>query len=113
MLKVVQLFTQIVSVGAFCYNIIVQETQNARAWTILSQEPFAAVGQWSNLAVVLLVLVAAGIGRIWAGIGARITVVEEERRLEEEFELDYRRDGEDEDMGTENEDWDWRVGYAS
>ena len=113
MLKVVQIFTQIGSVGAFFGSILVQETQNAREWKLLSQEPFAAVGQWSHLAVVLLVLVAAGVGRIWAGTGAGSAVVEEERRLEEEFELDYRRDGEDEDVGTEKEDWDWRVGYAS
>lgn len=99
MLKVVQFFTQLISFGAFCGNIIFQEMQNSQAWEDLTQEPFAAVGQWSNLAVVLLVLVAAWLGRILSGEG--------ERRPEEGFELDDRRDGEDE------EDWDWRVGYAS
>ena len=99
MSKVVEFVTQFVSFGALCCNIIFQEMQNSQAWEYLSQESFAAVGQWSNLAVVLLVLVAAGLGRILSGEG--------ERRPEEGFELDDRRDGEDE------EDWDWRVGYAS
>lgn len=118
-LNVAQLFTQLVSVVAFCGSIIVQERQNARGWSTRSLEPFAAVGQWSNLAVVFLMLVAAGVGRIWAGTGAGSAVVEEERRLEEGVQLDddaksdYWRDGEDEDVGTEKEDWDWRVGYAS
>lgn len=99
-LKVVQIFTQLVSVGAFCGSIVIQETQNAQFWSTLSQEPFTAVGQWSNLAVVLLVLVAAGVGRIWAGTGAGSAVVEEERRPKEGIE---------ESEG----DWDCRIGYAS
>ncbi|MCJ1469200.1 hypothetical protein MMC07_007833 [Pseudocyphellaria aurata] len=99
-LKVVQIFTQIVSSGAFCFSIIIQETQNARWWSTLSQEPFAAVGQWSNLVVVLLVLVAAGVGRIWAGTRASSAATEDERKLKEEIE----------ELGG---DWDWRIGYAS
>ena len=133
-LKVVQLFTQLVSVGAFCGSMIIQETQNAQEWSALSQEPFVAVEQWGNLAVVLLVLVAAGVSRIWAGTGAGSAVVGEERRLEEGIEesekgkdwsrgksslddddakSDCWRDGEDEDVEAEKEDWDWRIGYAS
>lgn len=88
-LKVVQLLTQLASVGAFCGTVIVSESQNARTWSVLSQEPFGAVGQWSNLAVVLLVLVAAGVGRIWAGTGAAGSAVMEEE-----------------------EDWNWRLGCA-
>lgn len=99
-LKVVQLFTQLVSVFAFCGCIILRETQNAQVWSTLSQEPFATIGQWSNVAVVLLVLVAAGVGRIWAGSGAGSAVGEEERKLAEGME-------------ELEENWDWRVGYAS
>lgn len=119
-LKGIQFFIQFVGVFAFCGCIISQETQNARVWSTLSKQPVAAVGQWSNIAVVLSVLAAAVVGRIWAGTEARSEVVEAEDRLEEGVEpddddakSDYWRDGEDEDVGTENEDWDWRVGYAS
>ena len=62
-LKVVQLLTQFVSAAIFCSNIIQREMQNAHEWSVLSQEPFRAVGQWGNLAVVLFVLVAAGVSR--------------------------------------------------
>lgn len=133
-LKLVQLFIKLVSVGAFCGSVIVQEKQNAQIWSVLSQDPFAAVGQWGNIAVVLLVLVAAGVRRIWTGTGAGSKVAEENHRAEglvEELEIgkawsrgkkslldddaksDYWRDGEDEDMETEKVDWDWRIGYAS
>lgn len=133
-LKVIQLFTKLVSVGAFFGSIVVQEKQNAQIWSILSQDPFLAVGQCGNIAVVLLVLIAAGVRRIWAGTGAGSTVVEENRRPEEIIEEsekgkawsrgknslldddaknDYWRDGEDEDVETGKEDWDWRIGYAS
>lgn len=134
MLKVVQIFTQVVSVGVFCGSIINQETQDAQMWSALSQESFEAVGQWSNLAVLLLVLVAAGVSRIWAGSGLGRAVVLEGRRLEERIEKSekgkawrrdkssiddadaksvYWEDGEDEDVETEKEDWDGRIGYAS
>lgn len=129
-LKVVQLFTQLVSVGAFCGTIIAQETQNAHKWSTLSRKPFAAIGQWGNLAVVLLVLVAAGVGRIWADTEAGSAVVKKsagwmiESRNGKKGKAgstgksnlddnDYWRDGEDEDVETEREDWNWRIGYAS
>lgn len=132
-LKVVQFFTQLISVIAFCGFTIIEETQHAQEWSVLSQEPFAAIGQWGNLVVVLLVLVAAGLSRIWAGTGAKSGVVEEERRLENGIEepekgkawsrrensldddakSDCWRDGEDGDVETEKEDWDWHIGYAS
>ena len=100
-LKVVQRFTQLVSVGVFCGSIIQQETQNAHEWSVLSQESFVAVGQWSNLALVLLVLVAARLRRIWARLNYNDT------------RSDYWRDNSNEHMETENDDWDWRIGYAS
>lgn len=136
-LKAVQIFIQIVSAGKFCGCIIFQETQHARFWSALSQELFAAVGQWNNLAVVMLVLVAAGVNRIWASTGAGSAVAEEERKLEgiEESEKgktwsrdnispdddgggtkgNYLRDDEDENenMGTEKKNWDERIGCAS
>ena len=100
-LKVVQLLTQFVSGAIFCSNIIQREMQNAHEWSVLSQEPFRAVGQWGNLAVVLFVLVAAGVSRIWA------------RLDDHDTRSDFWRDNENECMETEKEDWDWRIGYAS
>ena len=100
-LKVVQLPTQIVSAAIFCSNIIQREMQNAHEWSVLSQESFGAVGQWSNSAVVLFVLVAAGVSRIWARLDDNDTT------------SDFWRDNENEYMETEKEDWDWRIGYAS
>ncbi|KAL8755165.1 MAG: hypothetical protein Q9199_003840 [Rusavskia elegans] len=101
-LRLVQLFTQFVSVSAFCGSVIYQETRRESA---VELEPFAAVGQWGNVVVVLLVLLAAGLSRIWAGRGARSSA-EETWSLEE---------GSEELLGgaTEKEDWDSRVGYAS
>lgn len=131
-LKVVQLFTQFISVGVFCGSIISQETQNAQMWSALSQEPFEAVGQWSNLAVVLLVLVAAGVGRIWVSSELGRAVILEGRSLEDGIgksqaskalnggkssidgagaKTDCWKDGEDDYVETEKEDW--RIGYAS
>ncbi len=128
-LKVVQYFTQFISAAAFCASIVWQETQEGPAWSELSQEPFAAVGQWSYLAVVLLVLVAAGLSRIWGGKRARSVAVEEWRPEEEIEELEkgkvlgrgknsldgakgnWRSNGDEE--ATEKEDWDRRIGYAS
>ncbi len=101
MLKVVQLFTQLASVVAFCGSMIQQEAQNAHAWSVLSPEPFGAVEQWGNLVVVLLVLVAAGISRIWAGLD------------DNDAKSDHRRGGKNGNVETEKEDWDWGIGYAS
>ena len=61
MLNAVQILTLLVGVVVFCGSILDQETQNTQQWSSLSQEPFAAIGPWGNLAVVILVLVAAGI----------------------------------------------------
>lgn len=76
MLKVIQALTQLVSVGAFFASIIYQERQHSQKWSTLSQEAFAAVGQWGSLAVVLMVLVTAGVGRWWANSGVGSTVGE-------------------------------------
>lgn len=101
-LRLVQLFTQLVSVSAFCGAVIQQETRKESA---VELEPFAAVGQWGNVVVVLLVLLAAGLSRIWGGRGPRSSA-EEMWSIEE---------GSEELLGgaTEKEDWDSRVGYAS
>ena len=63
---------------------------------ILSQEPFGAIGQWGNLAAVLLVLVATGLIKIFTTNEAKSTVLEEQRLKDLEFQ-----------------DWDGRIGYAS
>ena len=110
-LQLIQFITQLSSVAAFggaiLYNEIPEEAQEG---ALLDQEQFAAVGQWSCVAVVILVLFAALVGRIWAaderGGGVGIVAAEEIRSLEKG---DERRD--EEWMGME--EWDWRVGYAS
>ncbi|CAO1598531.1 hypothetical protein XANCAGTX0491_002293 [Xanthoria calcicola] len=99
-LRLVQLFTQLVSVSAFCGSVIFQETGTDSA---IELEPFAAVGQWGNVVVGLLVLLAAGLSRIWGG-GRDGSLVAETRKLEEGSERENERG---------SEIWDSRVGYAS
>ncbi|KAI4158095.1 MAG: hypothetical protein LQ342_007769 [Letrouitia transgressa] len=121
-LKLFQFLTQLLSVAVFCGFIVVIEMQNAHREKILEQEPFTAVGQWGNLAVVLLVLLAAVVSRAWAGRGARSAAVEIQRLEEGVEESDQvealsegasssKKDGKNDWRGSE--DWDWRVGYAS
>lgn len=63
---------------------------------LLEQEPFAAIGQWGCVAIVILVLFAAVVGRIWDAdeSGRRVCSVaaEEIRSLEK---------------GDESRDEDW------
>lgn len=99
-LQLIQFITQLSSVAAFGGAILYNEMQEEVEWALLEQEQFAAVGQWSCVAVVILVLFAAVVSRIWAAN-------EETRSLEKG---DERRD-EEWWMGVE--EWDWRVGYAS
>ena len=107
-LQLIQSITQLSSVaasgGSILYNeITVGVTQGA----LLEQEQFAAVGQWSCVAVVILVLFAAVVSRIWAADERSGGVAAEEIRSLEKG--DEWRDKEW--MGME--EWDWRVGYAS
>lgn len=102
LLSLVQITTRLASVAAFCGSIIFVETANARKWKGLEQEPFTAVGQWSCLATVFLVLLAAGVSRMGAGRGA---LSENESNIEH-AENDW-------DAEAEKEYWNCRVGYAS
>lgn len=126
-ITLVQTFTKLVSVVAFCGSILVVETRNGRTWKAVEQEPFTAVGQWSCLAIVVLVLLAAGVSRMWAGRGAgsafgviqRLEAgVEEPDQAkawsENQSSIEHAKDGsEDRDTELGKEDWDWRIGYAS
>lgn len=110
-LQLVQSITQLGSVAACGGSILDSEISvGIDEGTLLEQEQFAAVGQWGCIAVVILVLFAAIVSRIWAadeeseGIGG--VAAEEIRSLEKGDEW---RDKEW--MGME--EWDWRVGYAS
>ena len=107
-LRLVQLFTQLVSVSAFCGSVIYQEMGTDSA---IELEPFAAVGQWGNMVVVLLVLLAAGLSRIWSGSrdGSLIAAT---RKLEEGSERGNER-GNKRGNKRGSEMWDSRVGYAS
>ncbi|MCJ1230385.1 hypothetical protein MMC12_007058 [Toensbergia leucococca] len=113
-LKVLHIISQLIGLFAFLGCIIYQETGNIQLRNAESQESFAAVGQWGNVATVLLVLAAAMISRLWTGRGTRSdgalsggrTCITGDTKLE-------RGDDEDGDMETGKEDWDWRVGYAS
>jgi len=108
LLSLAQILIKLVSVAAFCGSIILVETRNARMWKALEQEPIAAVGQWSCLATVFLVLLAAGVSRMCAGRGARSG---------NESNIEHAKNGwegsEDRDAETGKEDWNWTVGYAS
>lgn len=111
-LRSVQLSTQLVSVSAFCGSVIYQEMGTDSA---IELEPFAAVGQWGNVVVVLLVLLAAGLSRIWSG-GRDESLAAETRKLEEGSERgseggSARRSKKESKRGSET--WDSRIGYAS
>ena len=60
---VIQLSSLALFGGAILYNEMVGEAQQQ---SLLEQEPFTAVGQWGCVAVVILVLFAAVVSRIWA-----------------------------------------------
>lgn len=121
-LKLIQLFTQLSSVAAFFGSILHEDAQNTASLKGFGAEPAGAVGQWGNLVVVMLVLLAAGLSWIWGGRGARSTDAEMGRNGERMNELgtyDTLSGGEsscssdDIDVEMEKEDWDCRVGYAS
>lgn len=110
-LQLIQFITQLSSVAASGGSIFCNEiTTGVQKSALLEQEQFAAVGQWSCVAVVILVLFAAVVSRIWAadersgGFGG--VAAQEIRSLEKGDEWCDK-----EWMGME--EWDWRVGYAS
>ncbi len=110
-LQLIQSITQLGSVAACVGSILCNEiSEGVEQGTLLEQEQFAAVGQWGCIAVVILVLFAAVVSRIWAADeksgGFEGVAAEEIQSLEKG---DERRDKER--MGME--EWDWRVGYAS
>ena len=94
-LKLIQLFTQVISAVAFCLFVIIEDFWNRSVWNALEREPLAAVGQWSSLAIVLMVLLAAGVSRTMEGMDSDGQATE------------------DDGVDLEKETWDWRVGYAS
>ncbi|KAL9072526.1 MAG: hypothetical protein Q9161_003538 [Pseudevernia consocians] len=110
-LQLIQFIAQLCSVAASGGSILYNEiTIGVVQGTLLEQEQFAAVGQWGCIAVVILVLFAAVVSRIW-GADERSgrfggVAAEKIRSLEKGDEW---RDKEW--MGSE--EWDWRVGYAS
>lgn len=110
-LQFIQIITQFSSLVASGGSILYSEiTSGIDQGALLEQEQFAAVGQWSCVAVVILVLFAAVISRIWAadersgGFGG--VAVEEIRSLEKGDEWRNKE-------WISMEEWDWRVGYAS
>lgn len=129
-LKLVQLLTQIISAVVFCLFVIIEDFWNSSVWDVLEREPLAAVGQWSSLAVVLMVLLAAGVSRTLGGRGAKDAVVNarglaagagdsetvagftEGGSPTEGMESDGET-AEDDGVDLGKEIWDWRVGYAS
>ena len=122
----VRFWTQFISVVVFCGSIVYLEVSNAPSWSTMELESFAAIGQWSNLAVVLLVLLAAVIRQLWNGGGTESAVIESMQRVEDggpcsnnvtalDASMSNTEDlvGQDEDVETEVKDWSWRIGYAS
>lgn len=110
-LQLIQLVTQLSSVAACGGGILyIEITNKAQHKLLLEQEEFAAVGQWSCVTVVILVLFAAVVGRVWAADERHGGV--ESVAFEEIWSAERGDERCDEEwMGME--DWDWRVGYAS
>lgn len=105
-LQLIQSSTQLSSVIAFGGVIVYDETTAAHDGNLLEQEPFSAVGQWGNVAVVGLVLFAAVMSRIWAANedseASRDVAAEENCSAEKGDEL-----------WDDGRQWNCRVGYAS
>ncbi|KAL8682994.1 MAG: hypothetical protein Q9186_000989 [Xanthomendoza sp. 1 TL-2023] len=104
-LSLTHIFTQLSSFVARCGFIVYQESSSGPIYT--SAESSAAVGQWGSAAVVLLVVLAAVIKRIWSG-GSEAHKAFVREDLEEYWRID-----EDGSLGTEPREWNWRAGYAS
>ena len=129
-LKLIQLFTQIISAVAFCLFVVIEDFCNHTVWSALEREPLAAVGQWSSLVVVLMVLVAAALSHILGGRRGKDAVANARgpnggagdtdtvacssggRCLMGGMESDGEP-AEDDGADLEQQTWDWRVGYAS
>ena len=129
-LKMLQLFTQIISAVAFCLFVVIEDICNSSVWNALEREPLAAVGQWSSLVVVLMVLAAAGVSHILGGRGGKDAVANARgpdggagdsdtvafssagRCLMDGMESDGEP-AEDDGSDLEKQTWDCRVGYAS
>ena len=105
-LHLVQFILQFSSLAACVGAILSAEITEAAEGqvSLLEREQFAAVGQWSCVAVVVLVLFAAVVGQIWGG-GFQRSTVDEIKSLEKDIER-----GDKTLVGTE--DWHWRVGYT-
>ena len=111
-LQIIQFTIQLSAVAAFGGSILYIEISDAvsEAASMERGEQFTAVGQWSCVAVVLLVLFAAVVSRLW-GASERNgkfgnIATKKIRRIQMSDEW-Y-----DEEW-TGIEEWDWRVGYAS
>ena len=113
-LILLQLVSQLICLFAFLGSIIYDETGNAQIRNAQSQESFSAVGQWSHVAVVLLVISAAVIGRYWTGrrdkkddtlSGGKTSITGDTTNGPRGVENG------DEEIGEK--DWDWHIGYAS
>ena len=129
-LKLIQLSTQIISAVAFCLFIVIEDFWNRSVWDALELEPLAAVGQWSSIVIVLMVLLAAGVswtlggrGTKDAGVNARgpdagpgdsekVACSSEGGSPIDGTEFDGET-AEDDGGDVEKQTWDWRVGYAS
>ena len=105
-LQLVQFFLQLSSLAACVGTILSTEIIEAAEGQTphLEQEQFATVGQWGCVAVVILVLFAAVVGRFWGGESEHFAV-DEMKSWEKEIERDNKTQ-----VGTE--DWHWRVGYT-
>ena len=104
-------------VAFFCGGVIITEALNGPAWRTTELESFSAVGQWSNLGIVMLVMLAAVIRKILGEDKATNPVIEMQE-LEEGGENLHEAEAlnvSDSNVKNEEEgeDWDWRVGYAS
>ncbi|KAL8648465.1 MAG: hypothetical protein Q9226_005979 [Calogaya cf. arnoldii] len=100
---VVRLFTQWLSAVAFVGDIITTEAHHNENET----ESFSAVGQWSGVAVVVQVLIAAGVSYLWKTLKQR----SEANKLDDGTSSTGETTSVDEEAAKE--EWGCRVGYAS
>ncbi|KAG7006820.1 hypothetical protein G7Y79_00013g035920 [Physcia stellaris] len=129
-LELIQLFTQTFSAVSFCLFVVIEDFCNHSVWSALERESLAAVGQWSSLVVVLMVLLAAGVSRTLGRRDATDTSIDvlgpdaEAENIETVARSSvggkptegiryHVETSEDDDVDSESEIWDWRVGYAS
>lgn len=99
-ITILSLVTQVLSAAAFIGTIIYIEASTRPFRTNVNVEKLSAVGQWGGVAVVVQVLIAAGVSYLWK-------IIKPEEM--DEAESVTQKPEEELEEGI----WDCRVGYAA